>query len=242
MLWSAMLAAAAAALAMRSPASGRLRAAGMEHRASAGSPGSQRSKVWTAPWFAAALAGFAVTRFVHGWQGLALAVVAAAVVHHWVGGLESAAERRRREEMVRALPFTVDLVIAALQVGRPPGTALGLAGEAVGGPLGEELAAVRARIDLGTDPTSLWREMAGHPVLAPLGRSFARAAQTGAPVTVVLTRCVDDLRRGRRAAAQQVARSVGVRTAAPLGACFLPAFVLVGVVPTIVGVFRTFVL
>jgi hypothetical protein len=30
-----------------------------------------------------------------------------------------------------------------------------------------------------------------------------------------------------------------VRTAAPLGACFLPAFFLVGVVPTIIGVVGT---
>ena len=33
------------------------------------------------------------------------------------------------------------------------------------------------------------------------------------------------------------ARSVEVRAAAPLGVCFLPAFVLIGVVPMVVGVF-----
>jgi hypothetical protein len=46
-----------------------------------------------------------------------------------------------------------------------------------------------------------------------------------------------DLRRRRRAAAEQRARSVGVRAAAPLGLCFLPAFVLIGVVPSVVSAF-----
>ncbi|MPZ96075.1 MAG: type II secretion system protein, partial [Propionibacteriales bacterium] len=32
-------------------------------------------------------------------------------------------------------------------------------------------------------------------------------------------------------------RSVGVRAAAPLGLCFLPAFVLIGIVPAIAGAF-----
>jgi pilus assembly protein TadC len=36
---------------------------------------------------------------------------------------------------------------------------------------------------------------------------------------------------------EQSARSVGVHAAAPLGLCFLPAFVLVGIVPSIVSVF-----
>jgi hypothetical protein len=34
------------------------------------------------------------------------------------------------------------------------------------------------------------------------------------------------------------ARAVAVRAAAPLGLCFLPAFVLLGVVPTVLGLAR----
>ncbi|MBA2418210.1 MAG: type II secretion system F family protein [Nocardioidaceae bacterium] len=243
MLWCSLLAAAAAALSLRNPPIRRLRVA-----LPAAPPGSgtqapdRRSEVWTSPWFAAALGAFAVTRFVPGWQGLALGLVVALGVRHWIQGLECAADKRRRVLMARDLPFSVDLVVAALEAGRPPGLVLGLVGEAVGGPLGEELAAARARLDLGVDPATLWHDMAQHAVLAPLGRSFARATQTGAPMTVVLSRCVEDLRRARRAEAQRVARSVGVQSAAPLGACFLPAFILVGIVPTTVGAFRSFVL
>jgi hypothetical protein len=40
-----------------------------------------------------------------------------------------------------------------------------------------------------------------------------------------------------RARPEGLARGVEVRAAAPLGLCFLPAFVLLGVVPMVVGVF-----
>ena len=38
-----------------------------------------------------------------------------------------------------------------------------------------------------------------------------------------------------RSEAEARARTVGVRAAAPLGLCLLPAFVLVGVVPLVAG-------
>jgi pilus assembly protein TadC len=66
---------------------------------------------------------------------------------------------------------------------------------------------------------------------------MARSLDTGAPAAEALTRLADDLRRERRTLADQAARSVGVRAAAPLGLCFLPAFVLVGIVPSIVSAF-----
>jgi pilus assembly protein TadC len=45
----------------------------------------------------------------------------------------------------------------------------------------------------------------------------------------------DEARRSDRSERLERARRVGVRTAAPLGLCFLPAFLLVAVVPTIIG-------
>jgi pilus assembly protein TadC len=43
----------------------------------------------------------------------------------------------------------------------------------------------------------------------------------------------DDARTEARDAAVKAARTVGVRSVVPLMTCFLPAFVLVGVVPII---------
>jgi pilus assembly protein TadC len=106
---------------------------------------------------------------------------------------------------------------------------------AVGGPLGEELARVAARIRLGADPAEEWLKLAGDPTLAPLGRAAARAATGGAPVAATLARLARDQRRTARAAASARARTAGIRAVAPLGLCFLPAFIVLGIVPAIAG-------
>jgi hypothetical protein len=45
-----------------------------------------------------------------------------------------------------------------------------------------------------------------------------------------------DLRAARAASADGTARRVGVLAVLPLGLCFLPAFLLTGVVPVVVAV------
>jgi tight adherence protein B len=45
----------------------------------------------------------------------------------------------------------------------------------------------------------------------------------------------DDLRESAHAEGQAAARRAGVRIVGPLTLCFLPAFVLLGVVPAVVG-------
>jgi pilus assembly protein TadC len=127
-------------------------------------------------------------------------------------------------------------MVAALDAGRPPGTAFALVAEVTPAPLGDELDLVGARLTVGGDPEAVWSHLGDHPVLAPLGRAFRRAAVSGIPVGRVVASVADDLRRERRAVRRERSRRVGVRTAAPLGACFLPAFFLVGIVPTIIGV------
>ena len=64
---------------------------------------------------------------------------------------------------------------------------------------------------------------------------MVRSAASGAPLAGVLARVAEDLRRDRQQVVEVAARAAGVRAVAPLGACFLPAFVLVGVVPVVVS-------
>ena len=85
----------------------------------------------------------------------------------------------------------------------------------------------------------MWGDTGGDAALAPLGRTVLRALDTGSPVAESLGFLATDLRSERRAAADEAARRVAVRSAGPLGLCFLPAVVLVGIVPTIIGSFRT---
>ena len=57
------------------------------------------------------------------------------------------------------------------------------------------------------------------------------------PVARVVEQVAAEQRRVARGARRERARRVGVRTAAPLGLCFLPAFFCIGIAPTLLGVF-----
>jgi hypothetical protein len=54
----------------------------------------------------------------------------------------------------------------------------------------------------------------------------------------VLDGTVEDLRREHRSAVQAAARAAGVRVVAPLALCFLPAYLVIGVVPIVASLAR----
>ncbi|MEV8636730.1 type II secretion system F family protein [Streptosporangium sp. NPDC051023] len=143
--------------------------------------------------------------------------------------------RRERDRVAADLPLAVDLMVACLRAGRPVAGAVEATVEAVGGPLGDRLAWVSGQLRLGAPPEDAWRALAAERPLAPLARTMSRAALSGAPVADVLTRLSDDSRQAARAASSAAARRVGVQAVAPLGLCFLPAFVCLGIVPVVVS-------
>ncbi|MGA9716402.1 MAG: type II secretion system F family protein [Aeromicrobium sp.] len=170
-----------------------------------------------------------------GWPvGLVIGALAAPAVHSAAGRLESASTRRREAMARRQLPGALDLVTAALEAGRPPGSALALAAEVTPDPLGPDLSAVAHRMVVAGDLEAAVSDVDG-PLL-PLARALRRADQSGVPVADVIAAVALDTRREQHAAHRERARRVGVRTAAPLGLCFMPAFLLIGIVPTIIAV------
>ena len=201
-------------------------------------PGTFASTGW-ARTLVVTLVGTEAALLVGGVAGAVAGVVLGLLLRRFLAGLEPRAARVRRERVVADLPLAVDLLVVCLRAGRPVGGALGAVADAVGGPLGADLARWSARLELGGDPRAVWDEAAAEPVLGVLGRALVRASDTGAAPADGLTHLVDDLQRDRVSAAEEAARRVAVRSAGPLGLCFLPAFVLVGVAPTIIGAFST---
>ncbi len=182
-----------------------------------------------------------------GWAaaGLVAAVVAIPLgffTSMWIGRLESPGAVQARAEIARDLPLAADLLGACAFVGRPVDESLEVVARAVGGALAARLATISARLALGADPAVEWRRLAVDPQLAPLARTLSRTLESGAPLVSGLSRLADDCRRELRTQSQLRARNVGVKAAGPLAACFLPAFMLIGVVPTIAGAFANLVL
>lgn len=179
--------------------------------------------------------GLAAAFLVGGWVGMPLGVVLAAVTWWLSGRLEPPAVRRRRQKLEAAVPHAVDLMAACLAAGLSPGSALEQVRDVVDEPLSQELAGVARRLELGVDPSTVWRDVATHAQLGGLGRTMSRAVESGASVSDAMQRLADDLRARGRAQVETRARAVGVKAALPLGGCLLPAFVLVGVVPLVAG-------
>ena len=156
-----------------------------------------------------AAAAVAVGLLFGGAVGPVLGAFAGAVAFGAVRRMEPPAARRRREALADGLSHAVDLMASCLAAGRAPGDAVDEVAAAVHEPMNEELAAVAARLRLGMDPTSVWREVAAHPQLGPWGRCMLRATDSGASVAEAMTRLAEDLRRDTRAAMEARARAVG---------------------------------
>lgn len=162
-----------------------------------------------------------------------LAPLVGVVVVVALGRVEPRAARQRRQVLVLQTPQALELMASCLAAGLPVRGACGVVVDAFDGPVAEDLGRVRSSTDLGVSDADAWLQLADHHQLGPAAADLARSVESG-------TLLVDTLRhhavqaRGRRGAALQVvARSVGVRSVLPLMTCFIPAFLLLGVVPTV---------
>ncbi|GLX20664.1 type II secretion system F family protein [Streptomyces lavendulae] len=133
------------------------------------------------------------------------------------------------------LPFAADLLAACLAAGAGPVEAAEVVGESLGGPVGERLALAGAELRLGGEPGAAWGRLAEIPGARGLAECLERAARTGAPAAEPVSRLAAALRadRSRRAGAR--AQRAAVLVTAPVGLCFLPAFLAVGVAPVVIG-------
>ncbi|MCF3100439.1 type II secretion system F family protein [Streptomyces roseoverticillatus] len=222
----------AAALFGREPAAA-VRAQGF--RACAGRlPGAR-------DWLPTAGAGAAGIILLGGAAGCAAGLAAAYGMWRWRRRrkrADSAAEalgQARSGEAERQLPLAADLMAACLAAGAGPREAAEAVGLSLGGPVGERLARAAAEVRLGGDPATAWGRLGGLPGARGLARCLERAQATGVPAVEPMSRLAGRLRAERGRAAGIRARRAGVLATAPLGLCFLPAFLTVGVVPVVIG-------
>ncbi|UGQ09102.1 type II secretion system F family protein [Yinghuangia sp. ASG 101] len=184
---------------------------------------------------AALAAGVAGGLFLGGTAGWIAVPCVAALVDRQLARLPTSADRTRRQRISADLPVAADLLSACLVAGATPVTAVATVASAVGGPLGDELRAAASAVHLGGDPARCWSALSADPELAPLGRALARSGDGGAPLAERIAHVADECRERRRSALTTTARRTAVRATLPLGACFLPAFLVIGVVPVVIG-------
>ncbi|QVQ50361.1 type II secretion system F family protein [Spiractinospora alimapuensis] len=146
----------------------------------------------------------------------------------------SVSRRERARRIDEDAPTAFAMLGAALRAGVAVPSALAIVGDALPGPLGEELRMAADHARLGADPTSAW-DAAPDSALTELGRTLTRASTSGAPVADLLDQAASDRRRTTHTNARARAHRAGVLVVLPLGLCFLPAFVLIGIAPLAAG-------
>ncbi|WP_435850479.1 type II secretion system F family protein [Streptomyces uncialis] len=207
-------------------------------REAAGSGGGERGRRGAGAvrrWTPVLGVGCAAFLFVEGAAGLVAGVLAGAGAW-WAGRrVGPVVEGPDLTRVAGELPLAADLLGACVAAGAEPVSAARAVGDALGGPVGVCLARGAAEVRLGAGPDEAWRELAALPDGAELARLLERAGDSGAPASAPVARYAARARARWSRAATARARRAGVLVTAPVGLCFLPAFVVVGVLPVVVG-------
>nr|WP_237545954.1 type II secretion system F family protein [Streptomyces sp. SID1046] len=186
--------------------------------------------VWAGP-AGALLAGWVL---VGGVTGVVVGGLVAFGVRRWRARVRPPAGMDPREAE-RQLPFAADLLAACLAAGAGPVEAAEVVGESLGGPVGDRLARAGAELRLGGEPGAGWGRLAEIPGARALADCLERAARTGAPAAEGVSRLASGLREDRARTAGARAQRAAVLVTAPVGLCFLPAFLAIGVAPVVIG-------
>ncbi|HEY3872869.1 MAG TPA: hypothetical protein VGM10_31220 [Actinocrinis sp.] len=212
---------------------------------------SEASARWRKPTvrqvLAAVFAGCAVGIFIGGLGGVFVGPIAATFALAAIMRGASRAEQDRQRRLVASASAPVDLFAAALGAGLLPADAAAVVAIAYGSaaPAGREAAPVAViaerfarsaqALRSGADPEIAWRPLMVDGATATVGAAALRSSRTGAPAARTAAAAAQSCRAAARQAARAEIRAVAVRATAPLALCFLPAFVLVGIVPTALG-------
>jgi Flp pilus assembly protein TadB len=151
------------------------------------------------------------------------------------------AAARRLAVRREAAPAVLDLLGAALLAGLNPHRAVLRVAERAPEVLGEDLGLAAAVLRLGGAPAAALRaaaERSGLDELRAAAAALEAAERWGAPPAEALAARAEALRGRARLQAEAEAGRAAVRLAFPLVLCFLPAFVLLTVVPTVAGSLR----
>ena len=152
-----------------------------------------------------------------------------------LGKIERPAARRRRERMVEDLPHVLELMASAMKAGLPLRAAVREVVAVTDGPLADDLSEVVNNVDLGRSESRAWRALRTHSSLGRISVDLARSVDSGTMVVATLRRYAKIARRDRHGVLEARAKTVGVKSVPPLMVCFVPAFFLICVVPSVVS-------
>jgi tight adherence protein C len=140
-----------------------------------------------------------------------------------------------------AMPELIDLLVVTVEAGLSLSAALQLAGERLRGSLGEELRIVLQEQRMGLTPVQALENMEAR-VPTPAVESFVRAMMQGELLGVsvgqILRSLAIEMRKRRRAQAEQQAQKAPIKMLFPLVFMIFPALFFIILGPALVSIFH----
>ncbi len=197
-------------------------------------PAGAASDRWAgaAPLLAAALCGAAVAL---GMGGVGGALGGAALAAGVFTAMRRFGGERPEQVDPLAVAGTLDLLAACLRSGLPVATAAAAVAASAPERVASALRQAGDLLVLGAEPEVAWAAAAAEPATEPLARLARRSARSGASLAAGVAELAGQQRAAAEDTAAAAAERAGVLVTGPLGLCFLPAFLCLGVVPVVLG-------
>jgi tight adherence protein C len=150
--------------------------------------------------------------------------------------------RRRQKAIDRALPYTLDLMVACLEGGLSLDGALAKVVEQTDGPLAMEIRKTLQEMVLGRPTADAIRDLGdrnGAPGLKRLTEDIVQSDRMGISIAESLRSLAHESRIMRRQAAEELARKAPIKMVPVLIFCVLPALGIVTTAPAAILLVRT---
>jgi tight adherence protein C len=141
----------------------------------------------------------------------------------------------------RAMPELIDLLVVTVEAGLSLSAALQLAGERLKGPLGEELRIVLQEQRMGLTPVQALENMVARtptPAVESFTRAMMQGELLGVSVGQILRSLAIEMRKRRRAQAEQQAQKAPIKMLFPLVFMIFPALFVIILGPALVSIFH----
>lgn len=173
--------------------------------------------------------------FVVAGPMLALAAVAGVLAFPRVRAIQST--RRHRRRIVEALPDAIELLVLVIHAGLTPHQAVAHLAERSPIPTRPAFVEVVRRTERGSplaEALGALPELLG-PTATGVADTLAMAERHGTPISQAVEQLSFDVRERRQRHAEAAARQLPIRLSFPLVSCTLPSFVLIAIVPAVLG-------
>lgn len=137
-----------------------------------------------------------------------------------------------------AVPASFDLFAACLRAGMPTASAARVVADSAPHDFAVALRRGADRLALGADPADAWADAGDDGLLDDFARAARRSAKSGAPLSDTVAELAIRYRAEAEDRSAADIERAGVLVSGPLGLCFLPAFVCLGIVPVVIGLAR----